>query len=201
MTALYHADVPLGLGLTATITIVEHDPAPPPPSGTEWAHETDWPIAELRIDLPSRSKDYHLADELRCDLRVLGEALCESWGDCRRNNQYQPIAGPHHKTTTERAEYLDDAVASLRSRAESELAPLIAHVAKRAARLAAREATLARGRAGRPKQEPEERPLELDTEPRATATAPIDDDSSQRFALLEIDAPQPARAKRAKKAA
>lgn len=200
MTApLYRADVQLGLGLTATITITEHDPAAPPASGAEWARELDWPIAELRLELPSTPTSHQLAAELRGDIRLLGERLAENWGTPSHDNQYRHIVGPRHKLATERAEYLDDAVAALRARAETELAPLIAHVAKRAARLAEREATLARGRAGRDR--PDERPIELDDERPESAPDLTTDDSSQRFALLELDDPKPARAKRAKKAA
>lgn len=196
---LYRADVQLGLGLVATITIAEHDPAPPPPSGAEWARELDWPIAELRLDLPTSPDSPRLAHELRCDLRVLDVQLGEDWGRATVNQQYTPIPGVRYTLVTERAEYLDDAVTALRTRAEAGLAPLIAHVGARAARLAEREATLARGRAGRPRAD--DRPIEIDDTRAESAPDLNTDDSSQRFALLELDDPKPARAKRAKKAA
>jgi hypothetical protein len=193
---LFRADVKLGLGLIATIEIVEHDPAPPPPTGAEWAREIDWPIAELRLSLPSCETGTPLASELQCDLFVVGERLSDHWGSGCHDSNYRPIAGPRTKTTTSTAEYLDDAVTALRGRAESDLAPLIAHVAKRAARLARRETALAAGRAGRAKSD--ERPIEIDSE-RKAALDPTTDDSSQRFALLEIDhAPAPARNRRRK---
>lgn len=202
MTApLYRADVHLGLGLVATIEIVEHDPAPPPPSGAEWAREVDWPIAELRLSLPSNSESSHLALELQCDLKIAGDKLVDHWGIGCHDNHWRPIAGPRTQKTTERAEYLDDAVSILIARAESELAPLIAHVAKRAARLAQRDATLAAGRAGRagrPRPVETERPIEIDSE-RKPAPDLTDDDSSQRFALLEIDAPLAPQQKRTKR--
>jgi hypothetical protein len=97
------------------------------------------------------------------------------------------------------AEYLEDAVATLRARAEADLAPVIAHVARRAARLARREESLARGRAGRaaPQVATPDRPIEMD--PTTARSTPADtEDTSIRGALLELDAApqQPARTRR-----
>ena len=205
-SSLYRATVPLGLDLAATIEIVEIDPRSAPESGAEWPTDRDWPIAQLRIDLPggpsywdgaTRGHRPTLAEAVRTiEIKVLDEILRDVWGNHTDTGRRISVTASH--------EYLDDAVTALRARAESELALVIAHVAKRAARLAQRERTLAAGRAGRPRLTVlPDRVLELDDARQPAAPLPpADDAASQRYALLEINAtaeeatPMPVRAPR-----
>lgn len=210
MTApLYRAEVPLGLGLSAIVEIVEIDPEPAPESGAEWPVERDWPRARLTIALPAECGDLALA--LRSEeLTLLGRSTTPTYDGGPKGLGYQwgrvdlagTAAATQRRSVEDRAEYLTDAVSRLALRADAELAPLIAHVAKRAARLAQREDTLARGRASpQPQITTDVRPIDL-SPPREVSpeTHASPDDSSQRFALLELDV-KPQRAKRSRKVA
>ena len=113
---------------------------------------------------------------------MLGEKVGAGWGEHANRRRF--------RTRTLRAEYLAEAVAELRALAHPELAPVIAHVAARAARLQLREVRLAAGRRGRAAAPAADAlPIEVDRGARAvTAAEPASDDSAQRFALIELDA-------------
>ncbi|MBA3844232.1 MAG: hypothetical protein H0X39_16720 [Actinobacteria bacterium] len=202
---LYRAEVALGLGLTAIVEITEASPQDAPVVGAEWAAEIDWPRAQLEIGLSAAPSCYvyavEIVPELICEAVVLNDVLGKRWGGEYGNEC--PRLKSHRACRTElAAEYLIDAVSQLRARAEADLAPLIAHVAKRAARLAQREATLTAGRTGRPLPVANDaRPIETDDAPRTVAPDLTNDDSSQRFALLEIDSPPAKTARTRRKAA
>lgn len=131
---LYTSNIPLGMDLEAEVVIDDIGPEDAPTVGSDWNIEIDYPRIRLSIRLGNGSS--YLPAALRNEeLQLLGERLHSSWGNCGR--RWVEISGPSVRAC----------VSALRSRAEAELAPLIAHVAARAARLAQRERTLEAARA------------------------------------------------------
>lgn len=137
MTTLYTATVDLGLGLSATIEIYALPARPAPVAGSEWPIDADYPGCSLQISLPQEDDEdhYDIAPELQCPIELLDEQLTPKWG--------KDLGCTRHRTATARGPRQSELVTQLRERAERELAPLIAHVAARAARLAQRERTIA----------------------------------------------------------
>jgi hypothetical protein len=140
---LYVASIQLGMGLTAEIEISEAPPISAPISGHDWPVERDWPLARLIVllpcdPIPSHHPGARMHPAVVCQHEVLGWPVHGglSWSEIPNDMQRSVyLARP----------LLADAVGALRERVELELAPVIAHVRAREARLERRARTFAAG--------------------------------------------------------
>lgn len=133
---LYTATIPLGLGHDAIVTITAEPPLDEPDTGSDWPVEVDYARATLMIYLPMPTYG-ELAHDLVClTVEILKQKVGRHWGvpntTTLRQSRHVTRSGPRRSAI----------VTELRELAESQLRPLIAHVAARAARLAERARTI-----------------------------------------------------------
>lgn len=133
----------LGLGLTATVTYRGLPPLDPPASGSEWFSLQDHPRVAATLRLPGVMDRDHFGATTLLDhaLRapgatVLTESLSPSWGAAGD--------GMRSRSITYTAADVGSAYAAATTAILTAIATLREVVSARAARLAEREATIAR---------------------------------------------------------
>lgn len=135
-------DVDLGGGLTAHCTIQSVDPEPAPLAGDDWPADQDGVAVLAVIELPMECSQCGYADGSPSGRR--GERLASLRLNSVLFGTSSGGIGWHYELTyygpSER-----ELVRQAREEIEASLAPLIAHHARRLARLAVRERRLAAG--------------------------------------------------------
>lgn len=134
MTILYTTTITLPCDAgRAIIEITDHPPVAAPELASAWAESIDYPRAVGRVFLPRGLGN-----------PIAGSDICNSDSATIRSVDGVEYRGPYHGRVAA-APRRADVVDKLRRDAESALAPIIAYLAAREARLALRERTLASG--------------------------------------------------------
>jgi len=130
----------LGLGLTARVEYEYVPPIDPPPTGAEWDEERDRPGVRATLTLPGGGGGA-LHPALRAGVQVLGEPLEELWGTPSE------LASARRRTVEAREATLRASLADVRAQIATALQQVRGVVGARAARLARREAVIAKAEA------------------------------------------------------